>query len=275
MLRLLDAPAAIAGRGFPAGAQRRTSRSAVTDAQLPANSGDWRLEVSGGRGRPDQGRHRAGPRAGSAPALRLGARGLAALYAGTPLAALRRAGLAAGGDSGRRRRPGRRVRAPALHDRSTSRRHLLNIWFLNTPGRVGHSRRAGREPVMSQPNTCSLATGRRGCMRVLGVDPGLTRCGLGVVDGVAGRPLSHGQHRRRADAARRRDRRPAAGHRAGDRGVAGRLPARRGRGGARVQPAQRADRDGHGAGRARSPSSARPGTASRSRCTRRARSRRR
>ena len=27
-------------------------------------------------------------------------------------------------------------------------------------------------------------------MRVLGVDPGLTRCGLGVVDGVAGRPLT-------------------------------------------------------------------------------------
>ena len=26
-------------------------------------------------------------------------------------------------------------------------------------------------------------------MRVLGVDPGLTRCGLGVVEGVAGRPL--------------------------------------------------------------------------------------
>jgi crossover junction endodeoxyribonuclease RuvC len=26
-------------------------------------------------------------------------------------------------------------------------------------------------------------------MRVLGVDPGLTRCGLGVVDGAAGRPL--------------------------------------------------------------------------------------
>ncbi|MGO4760524.1 crossover junction endodeoxyribonuclease RuvC, partial [Streptomyces sp. 2MCAF27] len=26
-------------------------------------------------------------------------------------------------------------------------------------------------------------------MRVLGVDPGLTRCGVGVVDGVAGRPL--------------------------------------------------------------------------------------
>ncbi|MGW7520623.1 crossover junction endodeoxyribonuclease RuvC [Streptomyces sp. NPDC054796] len=27
-------------------------------------------------------------------------------------------------------------------------------------------------------------------MRVLGVDPGLTRCGIGVVDGVAGRPLT-------------------------------------------------------------------------------------
>jgi crossover junction endodeoxyribonuclease RuvC len=27
-------------------------------------------------------------------------------------------------------------------------------------------------------------------VRVLGVDPGLTRCGLGVVDGVAGRPLT-------------------------------------------------------------------------------------
>ncbi|MCA1223356.1 crossover junction endodeoxyribonuclease RuvC [Streptomyces sp. 8L] len=27
-------------------------------------------------------------------------------------------------------------------------------------------------------------------MRVLGVDPGLTRCGIGVVEGVAGRPLA-------------------------------------------------------------------------------------
>ena len=26
-------------------------------------------------------------------------------------------------------------------------------------------------------------------MRVLGVDPGLTRCGVGVVEGAAGRPL--------------------------------------------------------------------------------------
>ncbi|CAM5326771.1 Crossover junction endodeoxyribonuclease RuvC [Streptomyces violaceorubidus] len=27
-------------------------------------------------------------------------------------------------------------------------------------------------------------------LRVLGVDPGLTRCGVGVVEGVAGRPLT-------------------------------------------------------------------------------------
>ena len=27
-------------------------------------------------------------------------------------------------------------------------------------------------------------------VRVLGVDPGLTRCGVGVVEGVAGRPLT-------------------------------------------------------------------------------------
>src|SRR5258708_7612519 len=34
-----------------------------------------------------------------------------------------------------------------------------------------------------------LATGMVGQMRVLGVDPGLTRCGLGVIDGEPGRTL--------------------------------------------------------------------------------------
>jgi predicted acetyltransferase len=93
MLRLLDAPAAIAGRGFPAGVTASVPL-AVTDAQLPANSGDWRLEVSGG----------AAALAKAAPGpddpLRLGPRGLAAMYAGTPLSALRRAGLVAGGSPG-------------------------------------------------------------------------------------------------------------------------------------------------------------------------------
>ncbi|SMQ15032.1 Holliday junction endonuclease RuvC [Streptomyces sp. Ag82_O1-12] len=34
------------------------------------------------------------------------------------------------------------------------------------------------------------AAKRGGRVRVLGVDPGLTRCGVGVVEGVAGRPLT-------------------------------------------------------------------------------------
>ena len=55
---------------------------------------------------------------------------------------------------------------------------------------------------MSQPNTCSLATGTAGRMRVLGVDPGLTRCGLGVVDGRAGPRADDGQGRCRAHAGR-------------------------------------------------------------------------
>jgi predicted acetyltransferase len=90
MLRLLDAPAAIAGRGFPPGVSLSVPL-AVSDPQLPANAGDWQLEVSDARAALTRARPGAG-----AP-LRLGARGLAALYAGTPLATLRRVGLAAGG----------------------------------------------------------------------------------------------------------------------------------------------------------------------------------
>ena len=37
---------------------------------------------------------------------------------------------------------------------------------------------------------CSSATRMVNGMRVLGVDPGLTRCGVGVIDGVPGRPLT-------------------------------------------------------------------------------------
>jgi crossover junction endodeoxyribonuclease RuvC len=43
---------------------------------------------------------------------------------------------------------------------------------------------------MSQPNICSLVAGMVSGMRVLGVDPGLTRCGLGVIDGAAGQRVS-------------------------------------------------------------------------------------
>lgn len=98
MLRLIDAPAAIAGRGFPAGAAV-TAALTLADAQLPGNAGRWLLEVGGGKGqlsRADGGA--AGPAGHGAGPLRLGSRGLAALYAGTPMATLRIAGLAGGGD---------------------------------------------------------------------------------------------------------------------------------------------------------------------------------
>jgi predicted acetyltransferase len=97
LLRLLDAPAAIAARGFPA--IDIDVPLHITDEQLPHNSGLWDLTVrSSGEARlviTD-----AGACAGAAarPALALGARGLAALYAGTPVSTLRRAGLAAGGE---------------------------------------------------------------------------------------------------------------------------------------------------------------------------------
>jgi predicted acetyltransferase len=101
MLRLLDAPAAIAARGFPA--TDIAVPLAITDDLRPANSGRWELTVQAGTGRLIRDRTGlvpASPTAGSsgrqAP-LALGARGLAALYAGTPVATLRRAGLAEGG----------------------------------------------------------------------------------------------------------------------------------------------------------------------------------
>ena len=101
MLRLLDAPAAIAARGFPA--TDLAVPLQITDDLLAANSGRWELTVRAGEGRLS--RYRTGPGASAASAassggqipLALGARGLAALYAGTPVATLRRAGLADGG----------------------------------------------------------------------------------------------------------------------------------------------------------------------------------
>ncbi|HEY5357363.1 MAG TPA: sterol carrier protein domain-containing protein, partial [Streptosporangiaceae bacterium] len=98
MLRLVDAPAAIAGRGFPESAALATPLS-LRDAELPANSGQWVLEIGGGKGSLNRASPEPVP-ASSAGPLRLGARGLAAMYAGTPLATLRQAGLAAGGEPG-------------------------------------------------------------------------------------------------------------------------------------------------------------------------------
>ena len=93
MLRVIDAPAAIAARGFPPAVSAAVPLE-INDSARPANSGTWQLEVADGKAALTP----AAPSAvrGSTP-LALGARGLAALYAGTPAAALRLAGLAAGG----------------------------------------------------------------------------------------------------------------------------------------------------------------------------------
>jgi hypothetical protein len=101
MLRVVDAPAAIAARGFPA-ATSLTVPLRITDEARPANSGRWRLTVAGGAGTLDPLGAAgiagpAGPASAAGPAVTLGARGLAALYAGTPLVTLRQAGLADGG----------------------------------------------------------------------------------------------------------------------------------------------------------------------------------
>jgi predicted acetyltransferase len=90
MLRLVNAATAIAGRGFPA-AVSLTVPLLIADGTRPANSGRLDLTVAGGKGA-------LAPGDPDAPApLTLGARGLAALYAGTPLVTLRQAGLASGG----------------------------------------------------------------------------------------------------------------------------------------------------------------------------------
>jgi predicted acetyltransferase len=95
MLRVLDGPAAIAARGF-APAVTAAVPLEINDTARPGNSGTWQLEVAGGEGALTKVASPGRERGGSSP-LALGARGLAALYAGTPVATLRLAGLAAGG----------------------------------------------------------------------------------------------------------------------------------------------------------------------------------
>ncbi|MGH3067875.1 MAG: GNAT family N-acetyltransferase [Streptosporangiaceae bacterium] len=99
MLRVVDAAAAVAGRGFPPGVEL-TAALRLADPDRPAHDGWWTLDVGGSKGVLTP----AEPGLGDPPlapaALTLGPRGFAALYGGTPLATLRRAGLAAGGDPG-------------------------------------------------------------------------------------------------------------------------------------------------------------------------------
>jgi predicted acetyltransferase len=90
MLRLVDVAGAIAARGFPASAQLSLPLY-IQDEARADNAGLWELSVTGGRGTLV--RHPEATRP-----LTIGVRGLAALYSGTPMASLRLAGLATGGD---------------------------------------------------------------------------------------------------------------------------------------------------------------------------------
>jgi predicted acetyltransferase len=92
MLRVVDAPAAIEARGYPEGVAAAVPLE-IDDPQRPGNSGHWRLEIKDGAGCLERSRE-------DSAAVRLDARGLSALYAGVPVATLRRAGLLAGGDAG-------------------------------------------------------------------------------------------------------------------------------------------------------------------------------
>ncbi len=89
MLRVIDAKAAIEGRGFPPGVHV-SARLTVADEILLANDGTWRFSVADGKAALDR-------TADDPAALTMGPRGLAALYAGTPVSTLRLAGLATGG----------------------------------------------------------------------------------------------------------------------------------------------------------------------------------
>jgi predicted acetyltransferase len=94
MLRVVDPVAAIAARGFPPAADLAIFLQ-ITDAARAGNCGLWRLAVSGGSGSLS----RVRPADGEAISITLSERGLAALYAGAPVATLRRSGLVAGGDA--------------------------------------------------------------------------------------------------------------------------------------------------------------------------------
>jgi hypothetical protein len=121
MLRVVDAPAAIAARGFPPAVSMRATLI-IMGQSCPANSGTWLLTVAGGKGELAA----TGTASATGTALTLGPRGMAALYAGTPVASLRLAGLAAGGDPETETDAALDAalpRSPRLHTSSTRSEH--------------------------------------------------------------------------------------------------------------------------------------------------------
>ena len=94
MLRVVDLPAAVAARGWPAAAGLRDAavELEVSDLAAPWNAGRWRLVV-------EEGTVRCEP--GGGGGVRLQARALGPWFAGgTPTSALRRAGLLDGAGTG-------------------------------------------------------------------------------------------------------------------------------------------------------------------------------
>jgi predicted acetyltransferase len=96
MLRVVDVKAAIEGRGFPDGVHLGI-RLTIIDDSRQRNAGTWDLAVENGEGSLERVAGAGGAGTGGAGTLTLGARGLAALYGGTPVSTLRLAGLATGG----------------------------------------------------------------------------------------------------------------------------------------------------------------------------------
>ena len=245
MLRVLDAPAAIAARGFAPGADG----GGRPGARGPGGRRKHRPLASLRRRRLGSLTPSTAPATpcGSAPA------------ASPPCTPVRRSLRFA--DPAWRRvvrppRTGRSTRPSAAPRRTCSTSSDHSGGFSDRDGGSSDRPRGGGNPLSTGPGASISrpVTGRLGLsnkrsevvfMRVLGVDPGLTRCGLGIVEGTPGRPPT--ADRRRGDPdTRRPGRREAAGpDRDGDRRVDRRAPAGRGRGGAGVRPAERADRDGH------------------------------
>ncbi len=90
MLRCLDVREALGGRGFPAGVDIDVP-VVIADHDVSQNCLAGRLRVADGAGE-------FCPAEAEAGAVRLGANGLAALYAGAPMSTLVTSGLASGGD---------------------------------------------------------------------------------------------------------------------------------------------------------------------------------
>jgi predicted acetyltransferase len=91
LLRIVDAPVAVAGRGWPDGPPG-VAEFRLHDDLAPWHAGDWRLVVEEGAGRLER---------GGSGAAEIHVRGLAALYTCyTGCATLRRAGLLHGDASG-------------------------------------------------------------------------------------------------------------------------------------------------------------------------------